>query len=84
MINQGKVEITDWIEGNSIESNFVYESTFLYSNTGKNYSLFQGNFIVGLEIELVKNFLLVLEGKPTYSFGGPSYFPITASVKFKI
>ncbi|MEJ5351198.1 MAG: outer membrane beta-barrel protein [Melioribacteraceae bacterium] len=75
LINQGKVEITNWMEGNP------NKSTSLYSDTDKNFSLAQINFGIGLEIELIDNFQLVLDGKLINSFGGPSYFPLTASIK---
>lgn len=77
-INQGKVEITSWMDGNPSKS------TNLYAGTGKNFSLFQSNFILGLEIGLYKNFQFVIEGKTIYGFNGPSYIPITASIKFGI
>ncbi len=78
IINQGKVEITNWMEGNP------NKSTSLYSNTDKKYSLAQVNFSLGLEIELNNNFRLVFDGKLVNSFGGPSYFPLTTSIKFSL
>ena len=75
-INQGKVEITSWMEGSP------NKSTGLYANTGKNYTLAQFNFGLGLEIQLIDNFQLVFDGKLISGFGGPSYFPLTASIKF--
>jgi len=78
LINQGKVVITSWMEGNS------HKSTSLYSDTDNNYNLFQVNFSLGLEIELINNFQIVLDGKFINSFEGPSYFPIAASIKFGI
>ena len=76
LINQGKVEITNWMEGNPDKS------TSLFADTDKNFSLAEMNFGVGLEIELVNNFQLGLEGKLISCFDGPSYFPLTASIKF--
>jgi len=76
LINQGKVEITNWMEGNP------NKSTSLYSNTDKNYSLALINFGVGLEIELIDNFQLVFDGKLVHGFGGPLYFPLTTALKF--
>jgi hypothetical protein len=78
LINQGKVEIISWMEGSS------YKSTSKYPDTDKNYNLFQVNFGLGLEIELINNFQIVLDGRFINSFEGPSYFPITASIKFGI
>ena len=76
LINQGKVEITNWMEGNP------NKSTSLYSNTDNNFSLAHISFGLGLEIELIDIFQLVLDGKLINSFGGPSYYPLTASIKF--
>ena len=77
-IEQGKVEITNWMEGSS------NKSTGLYANTGKNYTLAQFNFGSGLETQLIDNFQIVLDGKLISSFGGPSYFPLTASIKYSL
>ncbi len=77
-IEQGKVEITNWMEGSS------NKSTGLYANTGKNYTLAQFNFGLGIEIQLIDNFQLVLDGKLISGFGGPSYFPLTASIKYSL
>jgi opacity protein-like surface antigen len=76
LINQGKVEITNWMDGNP------NKSTSLYSNSDESYSLAQFNLSLGLEIELINNLQFVLEGKLINGFGGPSYFPLTASIKF--
>lgn len=76
LINQGKIEHTHWILGSHDKS------ASLYSNSDKNFSVAQINFGVGLEMGFIDNFHLVLEGKMINSFGGPSYFPFTASVKF--
>ena len=76
LINQGKVEITNWMEGNP------NKSTSLFANTNKNYSLAEMNFGVGLEIELINNLHLGLEGKLISCLDGPSYFPLIASIKF--
>ncbi len=76
LINQGKVEITNWMEGNP------NKSTSLFANTDKNFSLAEMNFGVGLEIELINNFQLGLEGKLVHGFGGPLYFPLTASIRY--
>jgi len=76
LINQGKVEITNWMDGNP------NRTTSLYSNTDKNYNVAQFNFGLGLEVEIINNVQLVLDGKLINSFGGPSYFPLTASIKF--
>lgn|SRR5690554_421228 len=76
IINQGKVEITNWMEGNP------NKSTSLYSNTDKNYNLAQVNLSFGIEIEIINNLQLVLDGKFVNGFGGPSYFPLTTSIKF--
>ena len=75
-INQGKVELTSWMEGNPNKSNTPY------ANSDKNFSFAQINFGVGMEIELIDNFQVVLDGKMIHGFGGPLYFPLTASVKF--
>ncbi len=76
LINQGKVEITSWMEGNP------NKSTSLYSNTDNNFSLAQINIEIGLEIELINNLQLGLEGKLISCLDGPSYFPLIASIKF--
>jgi len=76
LINQGKVEITNWMDGNP------NKSTSLYSNSNKNYNLAQFNLSLGLEMKLINNFQLVIEGKLINGFGGPLYFPLTASIKF--
>ncbi len=76
LINQGKVEVTNWMDGNP------NRKTSLYSNTDKNFNVAQFNFGLGLEVEIVNNVQLVIEGKLINSFGGPSYFPLIASIKF--
>lgn len=76
LINQGKVEITNWTEGNP------NRTTSLYSNSDKNFSLAQINIGVGLEIGLIDNFQVVLDGKMVHGFGGSLYFPLTASIKY--
>jgi len=58
------------------------KSTSLFSGSDKNYSLVQFNFGVGLEINLINNLNLVVDGKMINGFGGPLYFPIMASIKF--
>ena len=77
-LKQGRVEITDWMEG---EQN---KSTHLYSNTGRNFNLAQFNIGIGLEINLINNFQLVLEGRMVNSFNNFSYFPITTSIKINL
>lgn len=74
-VDQGKVEITDWIEGNS------ERTTNLFSNTGQNFSTGQINFGLGVEIELVKHIALLIDGKYVHGFDGFSYIPITSSIK---
>lgn len=76
LINQGKVEITSWMEDNP------NKSTSLYSNTDNNFSLAQINIGVGFEIGVIDNFQVVLDGKMVHGFGGPLYFPLTASIKY--
>ncbi len=76
LINQGKVELTNWMEGDPTRT------TSLYANTDKNYSLGEMNFGAGLEIELINNFYLGIEGKLVSCFDGLSYFPLAASMKF--
>lgn len=71
-INQGKVELTNWMEGNP--------NKFTDTAKGINYDLAQFNFTLGLELDLVDNFQLDLNGKLLYGFGGPMYIPITASI----
>lgn len=78
LIDQGKVEFTSWTEGSSNKS----VSTF--SGTDKNYNLFQVNFALGFQIELINNCQLILDGKFINSIEGPSYLPLTASIKFGI
>ncbi len=75
-INHGRVEITNWMEGSQ------NKSTNLYSNTGRNYNLAQFNLSLGLEINLINNLQLVFDGKIINGFSGPSYFPITTSIKY--
>lgn len=77
-INQGKVEITSWMEGKP------NRTTSLYSNSDKNYNIAQINFGVGLEVSILNNFQLVVDGKLIYGFGGPNYFPLIASVKYDL
>ncbi len=76
LINQGKVEITNWMDGNP------NRTTSLYSNTDKNYNVAQFNAGLGLEFGIINNIQLVIDGKLISSFGGLSYFPLTASIKF--
>ncbi len=75
-LKQGRIEITDWMEG---EQN---KSTHLYSNTGRSYNLAQYNIGIGLEINLTNNLQLVLDGRMVNSFNMFSYYPITTSIKF--
>ncbi len=74
-INQGKIEITNWMDGNP------NKSTSLLYNTGKNYNVGQINFSMGLEIRLINDLELVLDGKIINSFSGPAVFPVTTAVK---
>ena len=78
LINQGKVEIANWREGNPIRV------TGLYSNSEKIFFVSQINIGLGLEVGIINNFSLVLEGKLINGFDGPSYFPLTASIKIGI
>ena len=78
IINQGKVEITNWMEGNP------NRSTSLYSNSNKNYNVAQINIGLGFEVKIINNFNLVLDGKLISCFGGPTYFPLIASVKYDL
>jgi opacity protein-like surface antigen len=76
LIEQGKIEITDWMDGDP------NRTTSLYSNTGKSYNLSQFNLGVGLEIALINNLRLVFGGRLIYSVKGPTYFPIATSIRF--
>lgn len=78
MINQGKVEITSWMGGN------LNRITSIFSDSNKNYNLTQINFSAGFEVAILNKIQLVLDGKSIRSFGGPSYFPLTASVKYNL
>lgn len=74
-IDQGKVEITDWIEG------YSERTTNLFSNTGQKFSTGQINLGLGVEIELVNHISLLIDGKYVQGFDGFSYIPITSSIK---
>jgi len=78
LINQGKVEISHWIEGET------QKNTNLFANTNKNYNLARYNFGFGIEYEIVNNLNLILDSKLIYSINGPSYIPITFLIKFGI
>ncbi len=75
IIMQGKIEMTDWIEGSS------GKTTSIYGNTGQNFNEGQVNFGVGTEIQPVNNFVIILDAKFVQSFSGLSYIPITSSIK---
>lgn len=75
-INLGKVELIQWMGGDS------NKTTNKYSDTDINYNIFQINFCFGTEIEFFSKLSLVLEAKVVKGFKGPSYYPITAAVKF--
>lgn len=78
LINQGKVEFISWMEGSS------HKSSSIYADTDKNYNLFQVNFGLGLEIEFIDNLQIVFDGRFVNTIEGPSYFPLTASIKIGI
>lgn len=77
-IDQGRVEITDWMEGSSDRN------TNLYADTDRNFNLAQVNFGLGVEIEFISSLNLVIDGKFVQSFDGLSYLPITAGIKFSL
>lgn len=75
-INQGRVAITNWMEGSADRN------TNLFANTDQNFNVAQINFGLGIEIEVVNNLNLVIDGKFVQSFDGLSYLPITVGIKF--
>jgi hypothetical protein len=75
-INLGKVELIQWMDGDS------NKTTNKYSNTDFNYNIGQINFSLGTEIELFKELSFVLEAKVVKGFNGPSYYPLNAAIKF--
>ena len=77
-IDQGRVEITDWMEGSSDRN------TNLYADTDRNFNLSQVNFRLGVEIEVIRGLNLVIDGKFVQSFDGLSYLPITAGIIFSL
>lgn len=78
IIKQGKIEITDWVEGSS------GKTTSIYGNTGQHFKEGQLNFGFGTEIQLDNNFVIILDTKFVQSFSGLSYIPITSSVKIDL
>ena len=77
-IDQGRVEITEWMVG-SAERN-----TNLFANTDQNFNMAQLNFGLGVEIEVFSSLNLLIDGKFVQSFDGLSYLPITAGIKFSL
>ena len=75
-INLGKVELIQWMDGDS------NKTTNKYSNTDFNYNIGQINFSLGTEIELLKELSFVLEARVVKGFSGPSYYPLNAAIKF--
>lgn len=74
-INLGKVELIQWMDGDS------NKTTIKYSNTDFNYNIGQINFSLGTEVEFFPNLSLVLEAKVVKGFNGPSYYPLIAAIK---
>jgi len=75
-INLGKVELIQWMDGDS------NKTINKYSNTDFNYNIGQISFSLGTEIELFKELNFVLEAKVVKGFNGPSYYPLSAAIKF--
>lgn len=75
-IDQGRVEITDWMEGSTDRN------TNLFANTDQNFNVVQFNFGLGVELEVFSILSLIIDGKFVQSFDGLSYLPITAGIKF--
>jgi hypothetical protein len=75
-INLGKVELIQWMDGDS------NKTTSKYSNTDFNYNIGQINFGLGTEVDFFSKLSLVLEAKVVKGFNGPSYYPLIAAIKF--